>query len=74
MRGTPTATQSAQRIQPRERTAQIRRATHGQARKLCCLSRWAPVQFANLLGEFLGGSGRSIGRALGAVLLMKWHF
>ena len=70
----PTATQSAQRIQPPERTAQLRRAANGQARKLCCLSRWAPAQFANLLGEFLGGSGRSIGRALTAVLLMKWSF
>ena len=57
-----------------ERTAQFRRAANGHARRLCCLSRWAPAEFANLLGEVMGGSGRSIGRALTAVLLMKWSF
>jgi len=43
-----------------------------QVGKLCCLSRCTPAQYANLLAEFLGRSGRSIGRALTAVLLMKW--
>ena len=70
----PTATQGAQRNQPHRSTAQIPKAANCQALEVCCPSRCAPSQCANLLGKLLGGSGRTNGPTprSSMILLMVW--